>query len=65
MLHKDYNHKCSVEKKYILVVILKGLVAKTNRLAENRPSWSNSDSDLACEEKTRMLVWNGHKAGSG
>jgi hypothetical protein len=29
MLHKDYDHKCSVGKK-ILVVTLKGLVAKTN-----------------------------------
>jgi hypothetical protein len=28
MLHKDYNRKGSVEKK-ILVVALKGLVAKT------------------------------------
>jgi hypothetical protein len=29
MLHKDYNRKCAVEKK-ILVVGLKGLGAKTN-----------------------------------
>jgi hypothetical protein len=29
MLHKDYNRRFSVGKK-ILVVILKGLVAKTN-----------------------------------
>jgi hypothetical protein len=28
MLHRDYNRKCSVEK--ILIVGLKGLVAKTN-----------------------------------
>jgi hypothetical protein len=30
MLHKDYNRKCSVEKKKILVVGLKGLGAKKN-----------------------------------
>jgi hypothetical protein len=35
MLHKDYGSKYSVEKE-LLVVILKGLVAKTNRLAVNR-----------------------------
>jgi hypothetical protein len=29
ILHKDYNRKCSVGKK-LLVVSLKGLVAKTN-----------------------------------
>jgi hypothetical protein len=36
MLHKNYDFKLSVEKK-ILVVNLKGLVAKTNGLAVNRP----------------------------
>jgi hypothetical protein len=35
MLDKDYNLKCSVEKK-IQVVSLKGLVANTNWLAVNR-----------------------------
>jgi hypothetical protein len=34
MLHKDYDLKGSVENKS-LVVSLKGLVAKTNRLAVN------------------------------
>jgi hypothetical protein len=29
MLHRDYNHKCSVDKK-ILVMGLKGLGAKTS-----------------------------------
>jgi hypothetical protein len=29
MLHKDYESKCSVEKE-MLVMSLKGLVAKTN-----------------------------------
>jgi hypothetical protein len=29
LLHKDYDRKCSVEKK-ILALSLKGLVAKTN-----------------------------------
>jgi hypothetical protein len=29
MLHKDFDHKCSVGKK-ILVMSLKGLVAKMN-----------------------------------
>jgi hypothetical protein len=37
MLHKDYEHECSVEKK-LLVVSLKGLVAKINWLAVNRQS---------------------------
>jgi hypothetical protein len=35
MLHKDFDHKSSVAKKS-LVVILKGLGAKTNRLTVNR-----------------------------
>jgi hypothetical protein len=35
----------SVQLKKSLVVILKGLGAKMNRLAVNRPSQSNSDSD--------------------
>jgi hypothetical protein len=43
MLHKDYDRKCSVEKE--LVMSLKGLVTKTNWLAVNRQSKSNSDSD--------------------
>jgi hypothetical protein len=30
VLHKDYNSKCSVGKKKILVLSLKGLVTKTN-----------------------------------
>jgi hypothetical protein len=30
MLHKDYERKCSVKKKKLLVVSLKGLVTKTN-----------------------------------
>jgi hypothetical protein len=34
MLHKDYDSKCSVEN-ILLVVSLKGLVTKTNRLAVN------------------------------
>jgi hypothetical protein len=37
MLHKDYNRKCPVGKK-LLVVSLKGLVAMTNWLAVNRQS---------------------------
>jgi hypothetical protein len=37
MLHKDYESKYPVEKK-MLVVSLKGLVAKTNRLAVNSQS---------------------------
>jgi hypothetical protein len=44
MLHKDNGRKGSVEKKS-LVVILKGLRAKTNRSAVNRQSWSNSYFD--------------------
>jgi hypothetical protein len=36
MLQKDYKNKYSVEK--MLVVSLKGLVAKTNGLAVNRQS---------------------------
>jgi hypothetical protein len=35
MLHKDYDRKCSVEKKTLQVVSLKGIVAKTNLLAVN------------------------------
>jgi hypothetical protein len=38
MLHKDYDIKRSVENKKILIVSLKGLVAKTNGLAVNRQS---------------------------
>jgi hypothetical protein len=34
MLHKDYDHKVLVGKK-MLVMSLKGLDAKTNRLAVN------------------------------
>jgi hypothetical protein len=45
MLHKDNDRKGSVAKKIFLVVILKGLGAKTNRLAENRQPRSNSDSE--------------------
>jgi hypothetical protein len=37
MLHRDDDRKVSVEKK-ALVVGLKGLDAKTNRLAVNRES---------------------------
>jgi hypothetical protein len=37
MLHKDYNRKCSGQKK-ILVVGLKGFGTKTNWLAVNRQS---------------------------
>jgi hypothetical protein len=37
MLHEDYNRKDSVEQKS-LVVILKGLGAKTNWSAVNRQS---------------------------
>jgi hypothetical protein len=37
MLQKDHDRKGSLEKKS-LVVILKGLVAKTNRFAVNRQS---------------------------
>jgi hypothetical protein len=44
MLHKDYDRKGSVEENS-LVVSLKGLGAKTNCLAVNRQSLSNSDSD--------------------
>jgi hypothetical protein len=39
MLHKDYDSKGSVaKKKKEWVVMLKGLDAKTNRLAVNRQS---------------------------
>jgi hypothetical protein len=43
MLRKDYDRKGSVAKKS-LVVSLKGFDAKTNWLAGNRQSLSNSDS---------------------
>jgi hypothetical protein len=38
MLHKDYDRKGSVEEKRSLVVSLKGLDAKINRLAVSRQS---------------------------
>jgi hypothetical protein len=38
MLHKDYDSKGSVGNQKSLVVILKGLDAKTNLLAVNRQS---------------------------
>jgi hypothetical protein len=38
MLYKDYDRRCPIEKKKILTVSLKGLGAKTNRLAVNRQS---------------------------
>jgi hypothetical protein len=44
-LNKDYDSKGSVAKKRTLVVTLKGLDAKTNSLAVNRQSQSNSDFD--------------------
>jgi hypothetical protein len=44
MLHKDYYRKCSSEKK-LLVVSLKGLVAKMNWVAVNFQLQSNSDYD--------------------
>jgi hypothetical protein len=37
MLHKDHDRKYSAERK-LLVVTLKGLVIKTNWLADNRQS---------------------------
>jgi hypothetical protein len=43
MLHKDYNRKCPGWKIELLVVILKGIVAKTNLLEVNRQSYSNTD----------------------
>jgi hypothetical protein len=46
MLHKDYNWEVFSWKIEILVVSLKGLVAKTNRLAVNRRLQSNSDYDV-------------------
>jgi hypothetical protein len=48
MLHKDYYRRSSVEKK-MLVVGLKGLDAKTNRLAVNRQSLRNFDFDFDFE----------------
>jgi hypothetical protein len=36
MLRKDYERKGSVQEKTSLIVILKGLSAKTNWLAVNR-----------------------------
>jgi hypothetical protein len=44
MLHNDYDRKGLVVKKKSLVMILKGFGAKTNWLAVNRQSQSNSDS---------------------
>jgi hypothetical protein len=45
---KGYARKSSLERKS-LDVILKGLGAKTNLLAVNRQSKSNSDSDSVFE----------------
>jgi hypothetical protein len=36
MLYKDYDRRCSTERKNILTLSLKGLGAKTNCLAVNR-----------------------------
>jgi hypothetical protein len=47
ILHRDYDHKGSVEKKS-LVVSLKGLGAKTNWLAVNRQPQSNFDFGFCC-----------------
>jgi hypothetical protein len=55
--HRDYECKCSVEKR-ILVVIVKGLVAKTNWLAVKRQSYSNSDSD-SDSELVSAVQWSG------
>jgi hypothetical protein len=44
MLHKDYNRKGSVEKK-ILVVALKGLVAKTKWLAAKQVTLTLNESE--------------------
>jgi hypothetical protein len=38
LVRVDYNRKCSVEKKKLLVVNLKGFVAKMDCLAVNRQS---------------------------
>jgi hypothetical protein len=54
MLLKDYESKYSVEKK-LLVVSLKGLVAKTNWLAVNR----SREVTLALA-KNRQLEGTGH-----
>jgi hypothetical protein len=48
LLPKEYNHKCSVKKK-ILVVGLRGLGAKTNWFAVNRQSLSSLFLILVCE----------------
>jgi hypothetical protein len=59
MLHKDYDRNGSVGKKKSLVLSLKGLGAKTNRLAVNHQSYSNCDFDFNfeaiqwCTETTR------------
>jgi hypothetical protein len=53
MLHTDYNRKFSVTK--MLVVSLKGLVAKTNWLAVNRQAESNSDSDSSWEIESSFV----------
>jgi hypothetical protein len=45
MLRNDYYRKGSVEKKKSLVVILKELDTKTNRLAVNHQSQSDSEAD--------------------
>jgi hypothetical protein len=42
---------------------LKGLGAKTNWLAVNRQSWSNSDFDFALVESVES--WNYEKWGAG
>jgi hypothetical protein len=42
ILRKDYDSKCLVENKRILVVILKWLVVKISGLEANRQSGSNS-----------------------
>jgi hypothetical protein len=56
MLHKDYYHKSSNEKTFVMH--LKGLDAKTNWLAVNRQSKSNSDSNSEGAEP-REWEYNG------
>jgi hypothetical protein len=67
MLHKNYDRNGSVEKK-ILVVNLKGFGAKTNWLAVNHQSQSDSDSLTLNEDSLqwirgvriayKILVWD-------
>jgi hypothetical protein len=53
MLHKDYYRKGWVGKES-LVVGRKGLIAKTNWLAVNDQSWSNSNSDSKVSQRIEI-----------